>query len=77
MAVYAVRVREGFKGEIRELQAELQLERERLTDKSRKVTEGEIMELMLDALKAARHKGKFSRCSDSVRYLRYLCRVDR
>jgi hypothetical protein len=53
-ALYAVRVRDGFKREVLSLQAEVQLERQRSKGKARKVTEGEIMELMLDALKAFR-----------------------
>jgi hypothetical protein len=55
--VYGVRVREGFKGEILALQAELQYESQQLTGKMRKVTDGEIMELMLKALKAERRNG--------------------
>ena len=55
--VYAVRVRESFKGEILGLQAELQLERQKLKGKARKVTEGEIIELMLEAFKVARRNG--------------------
>jgi hypothetical protein len=54
--VYAVRVRESFKGEILGLQAELQLERQK-AGKARKVTEGEIIEFMLEAYKAARSNG--------------------
>ena len=44
-----MRVREGFKGEILALQAELQFERQKVSGKARKVTEGEIIELMLEA----------------------------
>jgi hypothetical protein len=58
--VYAVRVRESFKGEILRLQAELQLERQNSNGKARKVTEGEIVELMLEAYKAARRNGESS-----------------
>jgi hypothetical protein len=58
--VYAVRVRESFKGEILTLQAELQLERQKSNGKARKVTEGEIIELMLEAYKAARRNGEAS-----------------
>ena len=39
------------------LQAELQLERQKLKGKARKVTEGEVIELMLEAFKAARRNG--------------------
>ena len=56
--VYAVRVRDSFKGEILGLQAELQLERQKASGKARKVTEGEIIELMLEAYKAARRNGE-------------------
>ena len=52
--VYAVRVRETFKGEILTLQAELQLERQKLYRKAKKVTEGEIIELMLETFKNVR-----------------------
>lgn len=55
--VYAVRVRETFKGEILAVQAELQLERQRAKGKARKVTEGEIIELMLEGFKTARRNG--------------------
>lgn len=56
--VYAVRVRESFKGEILRLQAELQLERQAQNGKASKVTEGEVIELMLEAFKAARRNGE-------------------
>jgi hypothetical protein len=56
--VYAVRVRESFKGEILRLQAELQLERQKSNGKARRVTEGEIIELMLEAYKVARRNGE-------------------
>src|SRR6202042_906795 len=56
--VYAVRVRESFKGEILRLQAELQLERQKSNAKARRVTEGEIIELMLEAYKVARRNGE-------------------
>jgi hypothetical protein len=52
--VYAVRVRESFKGEILRLQAELQLERQKSNGKARKATEGEVIELMLETYKGAR-----------------------
>jgi hypothetical protein len=55
--VYAVRVREDFKGEMLGSQAELQLERQKLAGRARKVTEGELLELMLAAYKAARRNG--------------------
>ena len=55
--VYAVRVRESFKGEILGLQAELQLERQKLKGKARRVTEGEVIDLMLEAFKVARRNG--------------------
>jgi len=51
--VYAVRVRKSFKGEILGLQAELQLARQTMKGKARKVTEGEVVELMLDAFQVA------------------------
>jgi hypothetical protein len=56
--VYAVRVRDSFKGEILGLQAELQLERRKSSRTARKVTEGEIIELMLEAYKATRRPGE-------------------
>lgn len=56
--VYAVRVRDSFKGEILGLQAELQLERRKSSGTARKVTEGEIIELMLEAYKATRRNGE-------------------
>ena len=56
--VYAVRVRDSFKGEILGLQAELQLERRKSSGTARKVTEGEIIELMLAAYKATRRNGE-------------------
>jgi hypothetical protein len=62
--VYAVRVRETFKGEILGLQAELQLERQKSNGKARKVTEGEIIELMLEAYKVARRNGEA--CENAV-----------
>lgn len=52
--VYAVRVRDSFKGEILGLQAQLQLERRESSRAARKVTEGEIIELMLETYKATR-----------------------
>jgi len=57
-AVYAVRVREGFKSEMLRLQAELQLERQDQFGKCGKVTGGEVVELMLQAFKAMRGKHK-------------------
>jgi hypothetical protein len=62
--VYAVRVRESFKGEILTLQAELQLERQKSNGKAKKVTEGEIIELMLEAFKVARRNGEA--CGNAV-----------
>ena len=56
--VYAVRVRDSFKGEILGLQAELQLERRKSSRTARKVTEGEIIELMLEAYKATWRTGE-------------------
>ena len=55
--VFAVRVGKSFKGEILRLLAEVQLERQKTGDRCRRVTEGEIMELMLEAYKAARRNG--------------------
>ena len=57
IAIYAVRVRETFKGEILALQAELQLARLSRVGKARKVTEGEVMEYLLDTVKAMRRDG--------------------
>src|ERR1700733_2180848 len=62
--VYAVRVRENFKGEILALQAELQLERQTSNGKARRVTAGEIVELMLETYKAARRNGET--CGNAV-----------
>jgi hypothetical protein len=62
--VYAVRVRESFKGEILRLQAEFQLERQNSNGKARKVTEGEIIELMLETYKMARRNGEA--CENAV-----------
>ena len=56
--VYAVRVRDSFKGEILGLQAQLQFERQMSSGPARKVTEGEIIELMLEAYKATRRTGE-------------------
>jgi hypothetical protein len=61
--VYAVRVRESFKGEILTLQAELQLERQKSNGKARKVTAGEIIELMLETYKGVRRNGD---CGNAV-----------
>ena len=58
--VYAVRVRDSFKSEILGLQAQLQLEREKSSRTARKVTEGEIIELMLETYKATRRPGEAS-----------------
>lgn len=55
--VFAVRVGKSFKSEILRLLAELQLERHNAGNHGRRVTEGEIMELMLEAYKAARRNG--------------------
>ncbi|MBS0251581.1 MAG: hypothetical protein JSR78_11030 [Proteobacteria bacterium] len=55
--VYAVRVRESFKGDVRRTVAEIELERQQGNAQARKVTEGEVMELMLEALKVARRNG--------------------
>lgn len=51
---YSVRVRDGFKGEILGLLAEMQVERLRLGGDARKFTEGELIEIMLSAFTAAR-----------------------
>jgi len=53
-SVYAVRVSENFKGEMLTLQAELQLERHEVMGKAKRITEGEIIEKMLEVFKAAR-----------------------
>ena len=55
---YSVRVRESFKGEMLALQAEIQLERHKSKGKARKVTEGEVIELMMEAFKTARRNGE-------------------
>ncbi|MFA5957815.1 hypothetical protein [Hyphomicrobium sp.] len=55
--VYAVRVRDTFKGEVRRAVAEIELERQKTGSQARKVTEGEVMEIMLEALKATRRNG--------------------
>ncbi len=49
-----MRVHVGFKGEVLELQVELQLERQKHGGKAPRITEGEIIELMLKTFKAAR-----------------------
>lgn len=54
--VYSVRMRASFKGEVLRAQAELQLERQG-AGRQRKVTEGEVLELMLEAFKTARRNG--------------------
>lgn len=59
-SVYGVRVADTFKGEMLALQAELQLERQRQSPKARKVTEGEVIEAMLDCFKTARTGGASS-----------------
>ena len=55
--VYSVRVRESSKGEVLEIQAEMQLERRSSGRKARKITEKEIIELALEMLKVARRNG--------------------
>jgi hypothetical protein len=45
------------------LQAEVQLERQKSNGQARKVTEGEVIELMLEAYKAARRDGE---CGNAV-----------
>ena len=52
--IYTARVRDGFKGEVRCLQAEIQIARSRNNGKAPKVTEGEVIELLFDNFKAAR-----------------------
>ncbi len=56
--VYSVRVRDNFKGEMLRLEAEIQIERQRCKGKIRKVTEGEVVELMLETFNAARRNGE-------------------
>jgi hypothetical protein len=56
-AVYAVRVRTTFKSEMLQLQAELQLERQQQARSPGRVTEGEVIETMLEAFQAARRNG--------------------
>jgi hypothetical protein len=58
--VYAVRMRESFKSEILGFQAEVQLERQKLNRRARKVTEGELLELMLETFKVSRSNGDVS-----------------
>jgi hypothetical protein len=55
--VYFVRVREGYKGEMLGYQAELQLERKKIGGRVRKVTEGEVVELILETFKVVRRNG--------------------
>jgi hypothetical protein len=55
--VYAVRVGNNFKGEMLGVQAELQLERNKLQGNAKKVTEGEIIERMLQTFKVALRNG--------------------
>ncbi len=55
--VYSVRVRDGFKADILCLQAELQIEQSRLPGRARKISEGEVVEQMLQAFKASRTGG--------------------
>jgi hypothetical protein len=52
--IYTARVRDGFKGEVRCLQAELQIARSRINGKAPKVTEGEVIEMMLDSFRKDR-----------------------
>ena len=52
--VYSVRVRDGFKADILCLQAELQIEQSRMPGPARKIAEGEVIELVLQAFKASR-----------------------
>lgn len=54
---YSVRVRDGFKREILELLAEIQIERLTQGGDARKMTEGELVEMMLSVFKAAGHGG--------------------
>jgi hypothetical protein len=53
VAVFAVRVRNTFKGDILALQSEFQLARWSLDETARKASEGEVMEFLLDSGKAA------------------------
>lgn len=55
--VYGVRVRPNFKGEMLILLASIQQERQQQSVKARRVTEGELIELMLETFKAARRNG--------------------
>lgn len=52
--IYTVRVRDGFKAEVRCLQAEIQIARSKNNGKAPKVTEGEVIELLLESFKMAR-----------------------
>ena len=54
---FSVRVRRGFKDDLALLRAQVELERQEMGTASKRVTDGEIMELMLDALKASRRDG--------------------
>jgi hypothetical protein len=58
LKIYSVRVHEGFESEIWEVQSQIHLERRLSQGKARKVSAGEIMELMLEALKTARRNGE-------------------
>ena len=55
--VYAVRVRDSFKGEIWDCRR-APAQRRKSSGTARKVTEGEIIELMLEAYKATRRNGE-------------------
>ena len=65
--VYSARVGAGFRGEVLRLQAQLQLERQSVEgNRARRVTDGEVLELMLEALKCARRNGESSGYAVSV-----------
>jgi hypothetical protein len=51
---YRVRVRQGFEREILLLQGQIQTERQQGGGKARKVTQGEVVELMLESFLVAR-----------------------
>lgn len=58
--LYSVRVGGSFKGDIRSIQSVLQAERLRMDCKARKVTEGETIELALEALRAMLRNGEIT-----------------
>lgn len=58
--VFSVRVFKGFKAEVLKLQAELQLARQPIGLKARRITERQIAEMMLAALKTQHRNGEIA-----------------